>query len=405
MWHWIRRWRDWAVNERLPLHRVRSQAQPMHCSYEKAGLTLPHSPVPWNADAVLVEATLRLPPPARRKADYTLRIDGGPPVVAEQLRRGEARDDTHRLSFRIPTPAATCTARLFWKQHLLGETVVPILTADAFLRDLELASPTLFVRLGDQMVASSTFVATQCRGLTATAVVRSKTHLAALADLGLRVEFRSDRTGTVEEVSIPLTSSQLAAREVLASASPRKVPRRLGAWSATWKVGDKVLGVSRAKGISQRTFAASLRVSDTRFVVETRTGSHLSRQAPPHGEAQRVGPAFLIASREAGMAGLCDLRVVAQVAGAVAPPLLQEKTLLITDGPTLFAPGTLDAGELEQLISFELRLGKLLLGLLPLHPVPEATFNSEGGFKPPPAFAWSPLADDELTERLGKLMG
>ena len=33
----------------------------MHYSYEKAGLTLHDQPIPWNAEAVLVEALLRLP--------------------------------------------------------------------------------------------------------------------------------------------------------------------------------------------------------------------------------------------------------------------------------------------------------------------------------------------------------
>ena len=46
-----------------------------------------------------------------------------------------------------------------------------------------------------------------------------------------------------------------------------------------------------------------------------------------------------------------------------------------------------------------------VLGVLPLSPVPTATFTAEGGYKPPPEFAWSPAAEDELSERLARLMG
>ena len=46
-----------------------------------------------------------------------------------------------------------------------------------------------------------------------------------------------------------------------------------------------------------------------------------------------------------------------------------------------------------------------VLGLLALSPVPAATFTSEGSFKPPAGdFLWTSAADDELTERLNKLI-
>ena len=41
MWPWIKRWRDWAMHDLWPLHRVNCRPQALHFSYEKAGLTLP----------------------------------------------------------------------------------------------------------------------------------------------------------------------------------------------------------------------------------------------------------------------------------------------------------------------------------------------------------------------------
>ena len=99
------------------------------------------------------------------------------------------------------------------------------------------------------------------------------------------------------------------------------------------------------------------------------------------------------------------MQVHAQVAGAVRPPLLLEQEVLVTDGPTMVAPGTLDAADLGQVSGFELLAKGQPLGVLPLCPAPTATFTSEGGFKAPHEFPWSAAAEEELNERLGKLLG
>jgi hypothetical protein len=104
------------------------------------------------------------------------------------------------------------------------------------------------------------------------------------------------------------------------------------------------------------------------------------------------------------MAGLCQVRVHAQVTGAVQAPVLQEQEVLITDGPTMVAPGTLDTADLAQVTAFEATVKGQSLGVLPLCPAPTATFTSEGGFKAPHDFAWSAAAEEELTERLNRLL-
>ena len=43
-------------------------------------------PVPWSADAVIVEVLLHLPPPARRKSDFTILFPHGEPILADALR-------------------------------------------------------------------------------------------------------------------------------------------------------------------------------------------------------------------------------------------------------------------------------------------------------------------------------
>ena len=76
MWRWIRHWRDWAMSEIVIPRRLAAQPQGLYFRSEKGGLTLENQPVPWSAEAVVVEALLRLPPSARRRGDFTLRVPG-----------------------------------------------------------------------------------------------------------------------------------------------------------------------------------------------------------------------------------------------------------------------------------------------------------------------------------------
>jgi hypothetical protein len=392
------------MNDFWPRYRLGPQSQALHCSYEQAGLTLCNQPIPWNAESVIVEAFLRLPLAARRKADFGLRLAGREPVGAESLRRNET-DDRYHLFFRFPPPPATTTAELLWRGHALGQLTLPIIDAATFIQGLQLQLPILAVRLGEQYIACETYVANQCRGLLASAVVTSPTGLSPLAQLGLTVEFCGERGSASSEVSVPLCTSQLSSRQALVVAEASRPPKRTGEWTATWRAGDQTLATQRVRAITQSAFVSSLRVVDTRIVVESGKGEVALRRQPPRpGEATRIGPAFFIASREPGMAGLVKLQIHAQVPGAMTPPIVQEQTIVVTDGPTLFAPGLLDASEAGHATSFELRRRGTLLGTLSLCPTPTANFTPEGGFEPPSDFAWTPSAEDELSERLSKLI-
>jgi hypothetical protein len=205
---------------------------------------------------------------------------------------------------------------------------------------------------------------------------------------------------------VRLCTSQLGGRQALLTVVPKAFPKKVGVWTAEWVVADRVLATQRLRSISARTFQKSLRISDTRYVVRTHEGEmRLERQAGELAAVERLGPCFLVCSREAGMAGLCTVQVRAQVPGSVRPPLLLEQEVLISDGPTLVAPGTLDAGDLAQVRGFELSVKGQSLGVLPLQPAPEATFTSEGGFHSAPEFVWSQAADRELSQRLNRLLG
>jgi hypothetical protein len=404
MWPWIKRLRDWAMTDLWPFFRISPQPQALHYSYEKAGLTVLDQPIPWNAEAVVVDARLRLRSATGRKSDYLLRLAGRDPIPADDMRRQDA-DNHYRLTFRVDPPGVTTTAEVLYKNHVLGQLTLPYLGRDEFLQGVRLQIPTLSVRLNNESVACQTFVATQCQGLIATAMLTSPTSLAPLLDTDLTVEFKNERGGSSQTVPARLCSSQLAGRHALVTVAPRRFPRRIGSWLVTWMLADRPLATHRVRAISTRAFQRSLRVLDTRFVLRWPKGNvTVARQVPPNEKPARVGPCFLVGSREPGMAGICQLQVHAQVPGSVQPPLLFEGEILVTDGPKEFAPGTLDLADMAQLAAFELSLKGQALGVLSLCPAPTANFTAEGGFKPPHDYAWSAAAEEELTDRLNRLL-
>src|SRR5262249_26741308 len=205
---------------------------------------------------------------SRRKSDFHLRLPTQETVPCENLRALDDNPNLYRVHFRLPRPTETTTAELLWRGHSRGQVTLPVLGREHFLQNLRLQMPTLFVRLGEESVACQTFVCSQCRGLQASGLLTSATSLVPLLDLALQVDSRCQRTGVAMRIPARLSSSQLAGRQAMVSVAPRKFPRRIGSWTVTWLLNEQPLASHQVKVISQRTFQRSLRVSDTRFVVQ-----------------------------------------------------------------------------------------------------------------------------------------
>src|SRR5207237_4384773 len=187
----------------------------------------------------------------------------------------------------------------------------------------------------------------QCLGLIVSQLLRSPTSLVPIVDLGMRVEICRDEGGPIGSVAVQLSSSQLKARQALISVVPPK-PKRMGTWHLTWYLGERPLATHTLRAISQKQFLRSLRISSTRFILQTKRGElKIERFLPDFKGVARVGPCFLVSSGETGMAGWCTLQVRAQVKGAVQSPLLQEQEDLVTDGALPFAPGTVEVDDLD----------------------------------------------------------
>jgi hypothetical protein len=381
------------------------QVQSLQLSYEKAGLLVRHQPIPWNADVVWVDALIRFQSGVvRRKTDFQLHIPGEPPLTATTLHRHEDHD-VFRLQFRVTTPRQPTTVELYWKTCPLGQAVMPLLSAAEFVDKLQVQSPTVLVRLGDYTVPCRAFLGAQGRGLIACGLLTSGTCLAPLLDLDLAVEFIDHCEGQSQRVPVRLIGSQLAANHALLSVVAPKRPRRLGLWLVQWMLGDRVLARSEVRVLSQSALRRALYLADTRYVHQDPKGMPiLTRHMPTLADGGRIGPCFLVATREPGLAALCNLEVRIQHKSQPKVTELPSQEVLVTDGPSLFLPGTVRMEDLSDIAAFELMSRGRALGLLPTAPAPMANFTSEGGFQTAGDYPWNPAADDELADRLGKLM-
>ncbi len=77
----------------------------------------------------------------------------------------------------------------------------------------------------------------------------------------------------------------------------------------------------------------------------------------------------------------------------------------MTDGPCPFLAQLVRTQDLATISAFELQFDNQTLAMLSTTPAPVARFTGEGGFQPiPEDYPWSPAADAELADRLGRLL-
>lgn len=382
----------------------------LHVRYEKAGLILDSLPIPSNADAVIVEAIVRLPPKApREKHFFTLQWAADENRIPAELLLNSRSKGPTRVLFRVAVPGANRNAVIRWRDHLLGEVNVPIIDPAEFIRGVSLDSPMVSVCFGADAIACRSFVSSQIKAIIASASLRSTTPLASLIDWGLGVKVSHDNRGKGGDVKIALTDDQLRQKSTLVSAVLPK-PSQVGEYEVSWTLADRCLHKQKIRSVSKRAFLSSLRVSATRFDIRMKDGSrHVVRALPGDGKnvalngIQSVSPVFYLASTITGIAGYAPLTLCARVEDELVR-IAEVETALFTEGLRAITPGTVPLVDLPRVKYFSLACGDRVLGNLPLTTAPTADFTGEGGFVPLDDFLWSPSAEAELNDRLGKLL-
>lgn len=394
---WTRPLLAWATDRLL---RPRPRALSVAVGYERGGAPKWDSPVPWTADAAVVEVRLLARPGARRKADFALRAPHGT-FPADALRADA--DDACRACFRVPVPPASGAADVLWRGRVLATVPLGVVTPESFVAGLGLGECATAVRYGDTTATATAFVADGCDGLFASAVLRAPGGLQPLAELGLTVRFREDTTGRACAVPVRPSAAQLARGEALATAACPLAPHGPGVWWVSWHAGARELATRRVAALPRERFEAAVRVPETRFALVDFAGVGRSAKLPVLAGVARAGPCFVLSGGEPGAVGRVRFELVAVPNCPFAAPQVTAVEAVVGDAPAPFVPVLLDAAELGQFGEFELRLNDRLLGVASLRPVPSAHFTSEGGFAPPDDFAWSSAAEEELAARLRRL--
>jgi hypothetical protein len=382
------------------------QGQALHFSYEKAGLVVHNQPIPWNAEAVAVEGVATVPGVSSEvRAGFSLHRPGQPPLPPETLRRTDVAGQA-RVVFRFAAPPKTTAAEVRYQNRSLGQLTLPVVSQAEYLRTLELGEAIVHVRLGDETCACRSYVTSQAKEMYASALLASPTNLLPLADLVVAVELVGKNREPLTRSEVRLSGTQLAASQAL-TMTPLRRPRGSGAFGVRWTIAGESRAESAIVGLTPTLFRRSLRLSSTRFLLEDRSGKRPVRFAPTSLDGiDRIGPVFLVTSSAEGMAGTAEfmVRVLDRVGGVLME--LPPQRIVLHDGPAIIAPGTLARGDLGNVFAFELTSNGHRLGMLPLAPVPTASFDGEGGFATPGLeFPWSPSAEEQLHDRLGKLLG
>ena len=272
---WMTRSLAWARDNLF--RRARPRPLTAAVGYERAGITRWEIPVPWTADAAVIDVLLRLPAAARRKTDYAFRLPFAT-FPADTIRQDA--DDRYRVTFRFPVPAETVRGDLLWRGRVIANLSVQVLTPASFVSGLTLAASTVFVQLAGSTIATSAFVPDRCEGMLASAVVRCQSALAPLAELGLRAVFHNESSGRVHTIPILLTTSQLLRQEAVATALCPEIPRQPGGWWVTWMADDRMLATQRVHAIPAERFEAGVRVLETRFAARRCHRERAGAEAP-----------------------------------------------------------------------------------------------------------------------------
>jgi hypothetical protein len=178
-----------------------------------------------------------------------------------------------------------------------------------------------------------------------------------------------------------------------------------GKCSTRWFLGDRLLAHSDLRVISPAALQQSLAVAEGRFLAQGKDGAALFRHHLPAGDDSKdLRPCFLITSREPGIAGVGTFEVRVQFRDPSRRPVVLTHEMLVTDRPTLCAPDLTAVADFQQIRAFELLSKGQPLGALPVSPTPMATFTSEGGFRAAGDVDWTPFTEEELMDRLEKLM-
>ena len=239
----------------------------LHVRYEKAGLILDALPVPFNADAVIVEANVRLPKKTPRvKADFTLRWSAGRTGHRGRT-AGGAKTPKKPMRVNNITAAERGLAvadRTHSRRSNVGETSRCRFSA---CWASSMASRSRCRRSASRWARARSRVrrswAHKRKSVVAAAVFARACLLASVNDLNLRVQMKRRKSDDVQTMRIALTPEQMSRRRagIVTVTSCRKAHRHRLVRNIIGGSRRRCVHVNRFRTISKKTLMRSLRVT------------------------------------------------------------------------------------------------------------------------------------------------
>ena len=240
------------------------------------------------------------------REDFALYMPDGRSVRAAGLR--ECGPERLRVSFRLLPLREAMAVTVTWRSRKLSRLKLPYLGETEFLQGLRLDAPALLARIGGRSTPCAAIVAGQCDGLSCCGLLTNSTSLLPLAGMEFTIEFVHDASGRSYRVTPPLGRAELTSRRAFVMLQPKDFPDCPGPWSVRCSVAGRPLATLELRVVTPDAFERSIYLVDACYQCEKGNGAATIRPYPTIlGDIRRLGPRFRVASREAGVAGLCTL--------------------------------------------------------------------------------------------------
>jgi hypothetical protein len=396
MWCELNRWHFPRERKLFQLFQNSPRLAALGYAYEKGGLQISSEPIPWNADAVFVEALVEWSgKPLDCKNDFDLHLADELPLTPISLDPRE--EGVYHVVFRLAAIQSARAGRLHWRSRQLGSIELPYVSRENFLGSLLTDAPTVFARCGGTYVACRSMVEGQAYDLIACTALRSPSSLLPLLDAGLALVF-SDSAGKCNQaISVPLTREQLLGREAMLLVPIFWPSGMAGFRSVSLTVAGRVLAHRDLRVIPRQTFFDSL------YVPSGWSCSSVTQQRVP--AVGRAGTRLYLhlASHEPGILGLCPVEVRLRHRFRGRPVVMDPQEVLVSDVPSPCLHVSIAAEDLRDLRAIDLFSNGRFLGSVAWDSGPAATFTAEGGFLSLGSRSWTPIDEVKLEEHLNRL--
>ncbi len=361
----------------------------LQLGYESKGLKVVSPVIPWFAEKIFLEVSIRFPDKFLCSAtDFSLQLGKSSSILGNNLQISEAvGHKAGKVVFQLDNLLKNCKAKIYFKKKLISEIDIPFLTKEAFLASVEVHSPALHCNFDGQIVSCQSFLMAGCKGVSVSGMLSSKygagffssLDVSILIDVGSQIP-----TSLVAKVpNVEVSQSYIPIVFPVGA-----LPKKIGNMKISYLLeGVKICSLI-CQGITANSFSKMIGVSKQSFVVWKKNGElEFSDELCELEPEVRFGPCFWIGTKVDGLAGFADIKIQGYLHGSHQPLCFWEGKVLATSTPALMAPVNLGPESFKEISYFEILSGKNSIAMIKLGSKPTVQFTAEGTIASADVFA------------------